>query len=248
MKLKFRDHPGSIATLATILLLTCNASNSQERNDIKWIRSSVEYAASCIQIYRNALEAVREAAKSERVKWVVVLDVDETVLDNSQYQAERAAVDSAYTTQSWAKWVLRKEAKLVPGAKMFIDRVRTLGPNAHIAYVTNRNFEQEAETIENLEQFDLFKRGDIILTRKDREDTKVERRRCLEKGTDRCAAAGPLKILALLGDNIRDFMSMRGLDKANNYRTQDLPSDPNWGRRYFMLPNPSYGAWERDYR
>lgn len=216
--------------------------------DIKWMTESVEYAALCTQTYRSAWEAVKEASKLETRNWVVVLDVDETVLDNSQYAMQRIAVDSGFTMVSWAKWVVREEADLVPGAKAFIDSVRTLGPKGHIAYITNRQYERERATIENLRKFDLFKDGDTMLSRKSRQDTKVARRKCLETGTGRCEKNGPLIILALLGDNIRDFFPVRGLEKAKLYRDQLLPDDPKWGRQFFMLPNPNYGSWERDYR
>ncbi|MCG8608223.1 hypothetical protein MJD09_24970 [bacterium] len=233
--------------LVALFCITDTPVSSQVPNDIKWVTSSIEYAAACVQTYRNAWMAVREAAASEQANWVVVLDVDETVLDNSQYQRARAAVDSGYTPQSWAKWVLQEEATLVPGAKNFIDQVRTLGPKAHIAYITNRNFEHQTATVANLTKYDLFKHGDIMLTRKNSDDTKVKRRRCLETGTGRCKSAGRLRILALIGDNIRDFMPMTGREKAEDYRTQGVFRDPNWGRKYFMLPNPSYGSWQRDY-
>ncbi|MFQ5603573.1 MAG: HAD family acid phosphatase [bacterium] len=221
---------------------------AQLRNDIKWVTSSVEYAALCTQTYRSAWQAVQQAAQTQTNNWVVVLDVDETVLDNSQYAVERTKIDSGFTPQSWAEWVFRKEAMLVPGAKEFIDGVRSLGPNAHIAYITNRNFEHEQATIENLQKYGLFKPGDTMLTRKNRQDKKSDRRRCLEAGTGRCKKNGPLVIVALLGDNIRDFMEVVGAEKAKKYRTKELPGDERWGTKFFMLPNPTYGSWERDYR
>ncbi len=208
----------------------------------------MEYAALCTQTYRNAWMAVKKTAGSETKNWVVVLDVDETVLDNSKYALERAAVNSAYTKESWVNWVFRKEAVLVPGAKTFIDNVRTLGPKAHIAYITNRDFEQEQPTIENLQKYGLFKEGDFMLTRKSREDTKVDRRRCLETGSGRCEGKGPMIILALLGDNVRDFIPMQGSENARQYRDSRLAEDLNWGQKYFVLPNPTYGSWEQDYQ
>lgn len=227
---------------------TSAQSNQEMSRDLKWITQSVEYVALCTQVYNNAWQAVQRAAQNESRDWVVVLDVDETVLDNSQYAVERRAIGADYTPESWAKWVFRKEATLVPGAKKFIDRVRSLGELAHIAYITNRRFEHEQATFENLQKYDLFKPGDIILTRKGREDTKAKRRRCLETGTGRCQDSGPLVILALIGDNIRDIMPVRGLEQARALRQEKVPEDPNWGVKYFILPNPTYGSWVRDYR
>ncbi|MFQ5864397.1 MAG: HAD family acid phosphatase, partial [bacterium] len=186
---------------------------------------------------------------SETRNWVVVLDVDETVLDNSQYALELVEMNVSHTQELWVKWVLREESTLIPGAKAFIDSVRTLRPKAHIAYLTDRKFEQEQEsTINNLRRLGVFQEGDILLTKKGSEDTKEGRRRCLERGTGRCEKYGPLVILALLGDNIRDFMPVKGLEQAKFLREEQVPQDPNWGRKYFMLPNPTYGSWERDYQ
>ncbi len=241
----------SIVAMAIIVLFAATICPQQAQdlpNDIKWVTQSVEYAALCVQTYRAGWWAVKEAAQQQTEDWAVVLDVDETVLDNSQYAVERAAVDSGYTEQSWAEWVFRKEATLIPGAKAFIDSVRTLGPKAHVAYITNRKFEHEQATIENLQKYGLFKEDDIMLTRKGPEDTKEKRRQCVREGTGRCEKHGPLKIIALFGDNIHDFFPVYSMTRARVYREETLPADPHWGREYFMLPNPTYGSWERDYQ
>ncbi len=216
-------------------------------NDIRWVTESIEFAALCTQVYRNAWQVVKAAAPNESRNWVVVFDVDETVLDNSGYALERAAIDSGFTEASWAKWVFRKEAVPIPGAKAFIDSVRTL-PRAHIAYITDRLFAHEQATIENLQKHGLFKDGDLMLTKTSREDQKEDRRRCLENGSGRCETSGPLVILALFGDNIRDFIPVRGKENAQIYRTVTLAEDGRWGTKFFMLPNPTYGAWEREYQ
>jgi len=224
-------------------------SQSEKRElprDIKWVTQSIEYAALCEQTYRAAWRAVKQNASGVTENWAVVLDVDETVLDNSQYAVERAAVDSGYSRFSWNDWVRRKEATLIPGVKTFVDSVRNL-QGSHIVYITNRMHYNETPTIENLQKYGLFREGDLMLTRKGRDDTKVDRRECVKTGTGRCQEAGPLEIIALLGDNIRDFIPMRGQDTAKAYRTKALAHDLNWGDKYFMLPNPTYGSWDRNY-
>jgi acid phosphatase len=69
----------------------------------------------------------------------------------------------------------------------------------------------------------------------------------VEAGTGRCKGNGPRVIIALFGDNIRDFIPMESSEIARQYRQNELSKDPNWGKKYFMLPNPTYGAWEKDY-
>jgi len=243
-----------IASCLLIISLGCAHSISQQTqrprrlpNDIKWVTQSIEFSALCTQVYRNAWDVVKVAAQNQTGNWVVVFDIDETVLDNSGYALERAAVDSGFTEASWAKWVFRKEATPIPGAKAFIDSVRTL-PRVHVAYITDRLFAHEQATIENLQKAGLFKASDIMLTKISKEDQKQDRRNCLEGGTGRCEASGPLVILALFGDNIRDFIPMRGKETAEIYRAVTLAEDGRWGKKFFILPNPTYGSWEREYQ
>ena len=48
----------------------------------------------------------REAATGSRgAVWAVVLDLDETVLNNQTYQLERAAYQAPFDTDSWNAWV-----------------------------------------------------------------------------------------------------------------------------------------------
>ena len=246
--MKHKSMQVMMSILLCLFFVNPNTVCSQLPNDLKWVTQSIEYPALCTQVYRNGWQVVKAAAQTETRNWVVVLDIDETVLNNSGYALERAKLDSGYSESSWAKWVFRKEAVPIPGAQAFLDSVRTLGPRAHVAFISDRRFEVQQATIENLQKHGLFKDGDIILTKTSREDQKEDRRRCLEAGTGRCEKSGPLVIVALFGDNIRDFIPMWGKENAEIYRMVTLTVDPRWGRQFFMLPNPAYGAWERDYQ
>jgi 5'-nucleotidase (lipoprotein e(P4) family) len=242
-----------LAALLLMVAFGCAHSISQQTrprqipNDIRWVTESIEYAAVCSQVYRNAWDIVKAGAKNESGNWVVVFDVDETVLDNSGYALERVAVDSGFTEASWANWVLRKEATPTPGAKAFIDSVRSL-PRGHIAFITDRLYAHEQATVENLKTHGLFRDGDVMLTKTGPEDHKEDRRQCLQTGAGRCEKPGPLVILALFGDNVRDFIPMRGKQTADAYRKNELPQDVRWGTTFFMLPNPNYGSWQREYK
>ena len=66
-------------------------------------------------------------AKDSESNLAVVIDLDETVLDNSQYQVERSRRWLAFYSESWSKWVQRREAGLVPAPKGFLNRARELG-------------------------------------------------------------------------------------------------------------------------
>ncbi len=247
---KFRNYACALLCLS-VLVSSCQdgAQGSQDRQrGLQWVTSSIEYAAACEQTFRLAWPVVKKRALAQTENWVVVFDVDETVLNNSQYEVEREEIGQGFTRETWSEWVRREEATPVAGAKWFVDSLRTLGARAHVAFLTNRRFENEAATVANLKKTGLFKDGDPVLTKKGDDDLKADRRDCLQSGTGRCEETGPLVLLALFGDNIRDFMTMRGKDNADAYLSDQLSGDLNWGSRYFMLPNPLYGSWQRDYQ
>src|SRR5688572_30274329 len=88
---------------------------------IKYFRDSAEYAALARQVYRVASERVAESAKGLRGgSWAVILDIDETALDNSTYQLERAAYSLPYESESWIAWVKREQAAAIPGVRDFV--------------------------------------------------------------------------------------------------------------------------------
>lgn len=212
-------------------------------NDVAWARDSVEYAAACATVYRAAGDAVAASAKARRGPWAVVFDVDETVLSNAAYFVERGT--APYSPESFAAWLDRDEAPALAGAAGFVEAVRGLG--GRVVFLTDRPAETEAATVAALRHQGLWKDGDLLLLRLDDADTKEVRRRCVETGKGRCAAAGPAAIAALLGDNIRDFVEVSGSAEAARLRA-GAGGDPRWGATFFMLPNPMYGGWQDDYR
>ncbi|NNM03818.1 MAG: hypothetical protein HKO65_01845, partial [Gemmatimonadetes bacterium] len=105
---------------------------------IRWVRRSAEYRALAYQAYTAAAEHLRDTVPTLTAgPWGVIMDADETVLDNSEYQRRRAAMDSTYSVESWAAWVNQAEASAVPGALAFTREVRRLG--GHVVIVTNRD-------------------------------------------------------------------------------------------------------------
>ncbi|OIO10238.1 MAG: hypothetical protein AUJ52_04695 [Elusimicrobia bacterium CG1_02_63_36] len=216
--------------------------------EVQWVTDSVEYAAICAQTFRGAFAAVKGAVAEEKGPWAVVLDLDETVLDNSTYQIERYAQGLGYTPDSWGKWVEREEAVLVPGAREFLDKVKAL-PGGKIVYITDRKAERDAHTIANLKKFGLYDgKTHLLLARKDKPDNKEIRRACVVSGKERCEGIGPRRIVALIGDSVRDMIELHGTENAAKARAEAAADDSPWGVLYFQLPNPMYGSWERGYK
>lgn len=244
-----------------LLAVGCQSSTPEPEEekmplDLKWMRYSVEYQALCTQVYRLAWQSVKRQAATLDEDWVVVLDVDETALDNSGYQ-EILYKEKKDFPYFWDDWVLLEECPPVPGVKAFIDSVRSLGDNAHIAFITNRNFPLTDATRSNLTAVGLWEDGDVLLCQKGRPDTKGIRRDEVRNGTGRCEGMGPRKIIALIGDQIGDMDSypeekpseeptLQGT-REEHLKEYYLNSD-KWGTAYFMLPNPMYGYWTSGYQ
>lgn len=206
--------------------------------DVKYVRDAAEYATLTRQIFRQALEAARRGRDSVgKAPWGVVLDVDETTLDNSVYELERLAYRLPFDQQYWTAWVERREAGMVPGVLGFVDGVRALG--GRVAYVTNRDEIHRDATRANLEAFGLFKAGDLLCPRGDSTDTKARRRAEIARGDGTCSWPGrKVGVLVYVGDAMGDF-------PAAGEPLPDAGRDEAFGSRFFLLPNPMYGGWVR---
>jgi 5'-nucleotidase (lipoprotein e(P4) family) len=203
---------------------------------IRWVRTSAEHRALFFQVFSAVSERVRERATTrERGTWAVILDADETVLDNSEYQQRRAAQGLGFTPESWDAWVREEKATALPGAVAFLRLVRELG--GRTAIVTNRDDVVCAETRRNLEAIELI--SDIVLCRVNGVSDKNPRFEAVQRGTT-APGLGPLDIVAWVGDNIQDFPAL-----MQDVRSRDAEAFAAFGRTYFMLPNPMYGSWER---
>jgi len=204
-------------------------------NDVRWITNSLEYQMLCEQIYQNAWNNISKLIHNKKIswgsttqqEWVIVMDLDETVLDNSKYQIKLFNENKSYNPKSWSSWVNLKEAELVPGAKSFIDKVRR--HNIQLIFLSNRMHKNLNPTIENMKALNIYSEQDIFLLRQNREDKKHVRRSEIKSGTGRMAGKGAMKVIAYFGDAYHDFPNQN-----KNY---------TFGKNMFMFPNPMYGKW-----
>ena len=208
------------------LLLFISTVGAKLPNDVRWVVSSDEYKYNCIQTYQMAYHAILDESRKVNNP-TIIMDLDETVLDNSQYQVSLFELKETYNPESWSEWVNKKEAKLVPGAKEFILNFKKI-KNSKIIYISNRMDKNLIPTKENMNDLGILYDDDLFLLRLGKEDTKVVRRDEVFNGTGRMLNHGSHKIIAYFGDAMGDF-----------------PDDPNynWTVNKFIFPNPMYGKW-----
>jgi 5'-nucleotidase (lipoprotein e(P4) family) len=205
---------------------------------VRWSRDSAEHRAIFVQVYRAATAYVeREAASRTAGSWAVILDADETTIDNSLYQLERAQAGRPFDAESWRAWCARREATPLPGAAAFLSRVRALG--GRIVIVTNRTVAECADTEAVFLAHGLA--YDAMLCKPDGGPSdKNPRFEAVARGTTP-AGLPPLDVVAVVGDNIQDFPG-----QSQAIRKSGDEAFAPFGVRFFVLPNPMYGSWERN--
>lgn len=214
---------------------------------VLWMQKSAEYKANCLQAYKLAELKMQSALKNR--KWTaaleqngnylnlpaaVILDVDETVLDNSPYEAELIQTGDHYSSSTWNAWCNKAAAEAIPGALEFCRSADQQGIT--VFYVTNRRDHLKEVTRKNLKQlgFPLKENVETILPRLESSD----------KGTRREIISENYRILLLIGDNLGDFAS--GFTNGSMQSRDSLLTEYKdyFGTKWISLPNPVYGDWE----
>ncbi len=205
---------------------------------VRWASDSAEHRALFLEVYRAATEHVEKEAQGRAAgTWAVILDADETTIDNSAYEIERARASRSFEAESWRAWCARREAVPLPGAAAFLARVRTLG--GRIAIVTNRTASECPDTEAVFRAQGLA--YDAMLCKPDGGSSdKNPRFEAVARGTTP-AGLSPLEVVAFVGDNVLDFPGL-----SQTVRGQGDGAFAPFGVRYFLLPNPMYGSWERN--
>ncbi|HEX7829832.1 MAG TPA: HAD family acid phosphatase [Thermoanaerobaculia bacterium] len=246
--------PAVVAPTATITppaTPQCNPGH-QLVNAVLWVDTSAEYRAAALSTFsaaRRSLDAAladpswigtpEDSATTPAQPPAIILDLDETSIDNVEYEVRAIRAGKTYDETLWKQWVDEGAAKSVPGAAEFLAYAKSRGVTPF--YITNRDFpEEEPGTRANLERLGYPLDPNV--------DTLLTRGKGTFKGSDkterRAFVASTYRVLLLLGDDLNDFANAR--DKSGAERTQLVNARADWwGVRWFIVPNPMYGSWER---
>jgi len=230
---------------------TAGEPQNDDLNAVLWDQTSVEAKASWITAYKlarirldQALYHRRWTAAEEqtghyrRLPPAIILDVDDTVLNTSAYQAWTVTAGTSYSGKTWDDYVKAEKDVPIAGAVDFLKYAARRGVT--IFYVTNRTAGQEAPTVEEMKKFG-FPMGngkvDTFLASGEQPDWKSA------KGTRRAFIAQNYRILLLVGDNMGDFTDKYTGSVAE--RDAVFEADMHhWGHDWIQIANPTYGSWQ----
>ena len=227
-----------------------NSLQAQSMLSVLYAQSSAEYEASNIQTYVNAKSALDRALND--VTWTaaieqkdnfenkppaIILDIDETVLNNVPFQA-RSIIDGQSYPTGWLDWMLEESSDAVAGVSDFLEYSQSKG--VKIFYVTNRIAVAEDATRNNLKKLGLplDTDRDVLLMKNENGWTsdKVSRRKLVAKD---------FRILLLIGDQLGDFLPLDETTLQLDARKELADTYKHmWGSKWFMITNPMYGRWE----
>ncbi|PST84106.1 5'-nucleotidase, lipoprotein e(P4) family [Pedobacter yulinensis] len=202
---------------------------------VLWQQHSGEYRALCFQAYNFARVSLKAAMKKRdrRKPNCIIVDVDETVLDNSAFQGHEIKKGTSFIQKDWTEWAALAQADTVPGAHAFLKFAAS--KKIEVFYITNRERAEHAGTLENLRRYGFPNADEAHLVVKEQTSDKEPRRK---------AVAERYNILMLCGDNLSDFSNVFYRENRET-KTETERAQSQFGSRFIVLPNPMYGDWEK---
>ncbi len=242
------------APVAPAPVVPAGPAANDNLNAVAWTQTAIEHDLIYREVYRQAGEKLAAALKDSKwdalpkgdrkgklkgLKPAVIVDVDETVLDNSPYQARLIQSGGEFNEATWAQWCREKAAKALPGALEFAKLAAKRGVT--VFYLSNRAQDLNEVTLENLREAGFPVAGDSAFLGL---GTVVEgcEQNGSEKGCRRELVGRKYRVLMQFGDQIGDFVDV--LNTPEGRRAAVEPYLDWVGQRWFVLPNPTYGSWE----
>ena len=226
--------------LLLILLSACSANNNSAPDSEQmcmstlWYQNAAEMRAIYYQSFNLAELRVKEALENydHQKPPAVIVDIDETMLDNSPSEAKNILEGERYSKERWSNWTSLASAKPLPGSLEFALFLKEAG--VELFYISNRSVDDLDVTIENLVKFSFpYADTDHVFLKSDTSD-KTKRRQTVS--TD-------YNILLLVGDNLGDFSSLFDDRSDKNGKSLVDQYQAEFGQQFIVLPNPMYGSW-----
>lgn len=244
---------------AGVCLLTTALTGCQQAppaNDqldaVLWTQTSIEHELIYRQLFANATRQLDVALADPT--WdalpfpprnltglppAVVVDIDETLLDNVPLNARDIINNQVYSYDRWNTWVDQAKAQALPGAVAFLQAAEQKGVKVY--YLTNREHSQVAATVANLRL-----RGFPVESDEQVLAASTPTGHCESAGYGKnCRrqwVANHARVLLMAGDSLGDFVQAEHNTLADQRKA--VAPYVNWlGQRWFLLPNPSYGNW-----
>jgi 5'-nucleotidase (lipoprotein e(P4) family) len=210
---------------------------------VLYMQKAAEYRALAYQAFNLAkmnLDAdfdkrnIKKLPKAERkMPRAIVVDVDETVLDNSPAQAAQIKNNLPFVQSNWTNWVNMRKAKAIPGAVDFLNYAALKG--VRVFYVTNRNEAEKQATIDNLKSVGFPDVSAETVVVRTTESGKEARRQSISQ---------KYRIVLLLGDNLNDLSNVFERKSVADRLIEVDKMREKFGRKFIVLPNAMYGDWE----
>ena len=208
-----------------------------ETMGLLWMRTSAEYRALAYQGYNVAMNAVKMAVTDpshQRKPLAIVLDADETVVDNTKLMGESIVNGNGrFDAPWWRQAVHQGKSQAMPGAVEFLNEVHKQG--VEIFYVSNRYAPVNLDvTIQNFKElgFPSVDKDHVLLFEKDSD--KQPRFDMIAK---------KYYVVVYMGDNAGDFpIGTKGKTLAERNAIIDAHKE-DFGTIFVVFPNPAYGSW-----
>ncbi len=206
--------------------------NEAQLYAVLWHQTAAEYHALTYQAYNLArLRLDEDIARNETHPKAIIVDIDETVLNNSAYNAREILGQTSYP-EGFYRWIDQAQGTAIPGAVEFLTYADKKG--YEIFYISNRNTRGFNGTLRNLQKYDFPQADeDHILLKLDN----------FSKKDRRDLVAETYEIVMLIGDNLIDFEEAFKHKSVKERFTQVEMLKDEFGSRFIILPNPMHGEW-----
>lgn len=246
---------GLALAIAATALGGAKAADDPPAHDILnaalWMQRSVEYKAHALAAYALARIRLDEALANKSVTAApeeqtgdfqslppaVILDLDETVLDNSGFQVWMIKAGKTFHPKVWTQFVASETSTPIPGSLEFAKYADSKG--VKVFYVSNRTGDEEEATRRNMERYGYPMGGNVdtfLMSRERKEWSSA-------KSTRRAHIAKDYRILLNVGDNFGDFSDAYRGTEEERLKVYEAHA-ARWGREWIMLANPAYGSFE----